>query len=275
MADAGLLADADRHAGVGVAAVDAGNILLVQVDAVGGMGGHRHASQGQWRQGHELEGTLPGLDHFGSPDGLDTRPASCRPLSLSAFQREHRPPPRPVPPSCCCPDTRRAPDVPGPWGHRTRWGLPSILPQLLGARTSFTQEPKPDTGPVWRTAPYPPWRTTSSVVPDLIRRWRRPECSPARTGGLDNGSDPPRTETYTIRHLSGRQPGNPRGGFPTLGTTSSVGPDPIRRRRRPEGSPARTGGLDNGSDPARPDTYQIRQLSGRSSGNSRGGFTHL
>src|SRR3546814_4416878 len=110
------------------------------------MGGHRHASQGQWRQGHELEGTLPGLDHFGSPDGLDTRPASCRPLSLSAFQREHRPPPRPVPPSCCCPDTRRAPDVPGPWGHRTRWGLPSILPQLLGARTSFTQEPKPDTG---------------------------------------------------------------------------------------------------------------------------------
>src|SRR3546814_3962906 len=71
MADAGLLADADRHAGVGVAAVDAGNILLVQVDAVGGMGGHRHASQGQWRQGHELEGTLPGLDHFGSPDGLD------------------------------------------------------------------------------------------------------------------------------------------------------------------------------------------------------------
>src|SRR3546814_6706210 len=82
MADAGLLADADRHAGVGVAAVDAGNILLVQVDAVGGMGGHRHASQGQWRQGHELEGTLLGLDHFGSPDGLDTRPASCRPLSL-------------------------------------------------------------------------------------------------------------------------------------------------------------------------------------------------
>src|SRR3546814_1072291 len=129
--------------------------------------------------------TLPGLDHFGSPDGLDTRPASCRPLSLSAFQREHRPPPRPVPPSCCCPDTRRAPDVPGPWGHRTRWGLPSILPQLLGARTSFTQEPKPDTGPVWRTAPYPPWRTTSSVVPDPIRRRRRPEGSPARTGGLD------------------------------------------------------------------------------------------
>src|SRR3546814_9866706 len=67
MADAGLLADADRHAGVGVAAVDAGNILLVQVDAVGGMGGHRHASQGQWRKGHELEGTLPGLDHFGYP----------------------------------------------------------------------------------------------------------------------------------------------------------------------------------------------------------------
>src|SRR3546814_2310852 len=33
--------------------------------------------------------------------------------SLSAFQREHRPPPRPVPPSCCCPDTRRAPDVQG------------------------------------------------------------------------------------------------------------------------------------------------------------------
>src|SRR3546814_2310432 len=137
-------------------------------------------------------------------------------LSLSAFQREHRPPPRPVPPSFCCPNTRRPPDVPGPWGHRTRWGLPSILPQLLGARTSFTQEPKPDTGPVWRTAPYPPWSTTSSVVPD-----------------------------------------------------------PIRRRRRPEGSPARTGGLNNGSDPARPDTDQIRQLSGRSSGNSRGGFTHL
>src|SRR3546814_6202593 len=68
MADAGLLADADRHAGVGVAAVDAGNILLVQVDAVGGMGGHRHASQGQWRQGHELEGTLLGLDHFRSEE---------------------------------------------------------------------------------------------------------------------------------------------------------------------------------------------------------------
>src|SRR3546814_45933 len=33
--------------------------------------------------------------------------------SLSAFQREHRPPPRPVPPSWCCPDTRRAPDVQG------------------------------------------------------------------------------------------------------------------------------------------------------------------
>src|SRR3546814_3662752 len=47
VADAGLLADTDRHAGVGVAAVDAGNILLVQVDAVGGVGGRseEHTSE--------------------------------------------------------------------------------------------------------------------------------------------------------------------------------------------------------------------------------------
>src|SRR3546814_4226225 len=84
----GLLADTDRHAGVGVAAVDAGNILLVQVDAVGGVGGHRHARQGQWRHRDQLEGTLLGLDHSGSPDGLDTRPASCRPLSLSLLSND-------------------------------------------------------------------------------------------------------------------------------------------------------------------------------------------
>src|SRR3546814_4896853 len=88
VADAGLLADTDRHAGVGVAAVDAGNILLVQVDAVGGVGGHRHARQGQWRHRDQLEGTLLGLDHSGSPDGLDTRPASCRPLSLSLLSND-------------------------------------------------------------------------------------------------------------------------------------------------------------------------------------------
>src|SRR3546814_10352050 len=52
-------------------------------------------------------------------------------------------------------------------------------------------------------------------------------------------------------------------------------PDAIRRRRRPKGSPTRTCGLDDGSAPARPDTDPIWPLSGRSSGNSRGGFTHL
>src|SRR5690606_23098451 len=122
--------------------VDGGNILLVQVDAGGGLGRHRHAGECEWRQCHQCQGTLLGVSHS---VGL--------PISSTRISSTKRPAMGPVFP---CFLQRAAPATP-----RGRRILAAVLgpacagrprplgtlgameyqrpPQLLAARTSFNE----------------------------------------------------------------------------------------------------------------------------------------
>src|SRR5690606_12258160 len=136
MADAGLLADADGNAGVGVLAVDGGNILLVQVDAGGCLGRHRHAGECEWRQGHQRQGTLLGVGHsLGLPisstriSQTNGRP-ECR---LPLFSNGCTAAPR----GWCTLAAVLGPATSGTSRSATRWW--PVPPQLLAARISFNK----------------------------------------------------------------------------------------------------------------------------------------
>src|SRR5690606_39962463 len=129
--------------------VDGGNILLVQVDAGGGLGRHRHAGECEWRQCHQRQGTLLGVSHSVGLPISSTRISSTngRPAGRSSLvlQRLCRPPPAAGTPLLLSwAGPHRAPAVPrDPWARWSADAPRSFLPHEPPSTNKWNQARNP------------------------------------------------------------------------------------------------------------------------------------